>query len=189
MTWFLITPANHWLTEGLVGLIVFFLCVFVFICRLLSGHTEWWVRRVLCGRCASFQPLWTSYCLHSQIWQASSYHRFRERETGTNVRGWFVHTREQTDLSKRKANNWNLVVADRLVLWECSVLAGRGQGRSVRPSSGWSAHVHEWPEERRRQSLFVLCHQGNTGQNAVFTNTFSLRDWSSRWNTKKSSHP
>lgn len=54
------------------------------------------------------------------------------------------------------------VLLDWVVLWERAVLLGCGRRQCDGPPAGWRAHVHEQAEERTRQGVHLLCHQGKT---------------------------
>lgn len=66
---------------------------------------------------------------------------------------------------------------DWVIFWKRPVLAGRGQRWGDRPPAGWCAHVHERAEERRRQSLPLLRHQGKNERHVTFTVTFCGLDF------------
>lgn len=59
------------------------------------------------------------------------------------------------------------VLPDWVVLWERAVLLGRGQRRGDGPPAGRRAHVHEQAEERTRQGVHLLGHQGKTGNSPM----------------------
>lgn len=54
-----------------------------------------------------------------------------------------------------------VLLLDRVLLRQRPLLSGRGRRWSDRPPAGRGADVHERAEERGRQGLHLLCHQGN----------------------------
>ena len=54
-----------------------------------------------------------------------------------------------------------VVLLDWVLLWECPLLSGCGQRWSNRPPAGRGTNVHERVEERGRQGVRLLRHQGN----------------------------
>lgn len=79
-----------------------------------------------------------------------------DSERGKQVLAW---EDVGTDFSSKVLTG--LVLLDRVVLWERPLLSGCGQRRSDRPPAGRGTDVHERAEERGRQGLRLLCHQGN----------------------------
>lgn len=48
------------------------------------------------------------------------------------------------------------------------MLSGCGQRWSDGPPAGWRSHVYERAEERTRQGLPLLCHQGKNQHDVTF---------------------